>query len=179
MIELTIDGKKIAVEKGTTILRAAKSNGIYIPNLCYDERLRPYGGCRLCGVEVEGQRKLLAACSTPAENGMVVKTDSPNLRKTRKTVLELLLIHHPLDTPLIALSVTRRANASYRTLLTSTDLLQAGSTENGNTMLKPSIIRSSCAILTDASCAADAYGSAGSIRGSARSILLEEDSIPR
>lgn len=99
MIELTIDGKKIAVEKGTTILRAAKSNGIYIPNLCYDERLRPYGGCRLCVVEVEGQRKLLAACSTPAENGMVVNTDSPNLRKTRKTVLELLLIHHPLDCP--------------------------------------------------------------------------------
>lgn len=99
MIELTIDGKKIAVEKGTTILRAAKGNGIYIPNLCYDERLRPYGGCRLCVVEVEGQRKLLAACSTPAENGMVVKTDSPNLRKTRKTVLELLLIHHPLDCP--------------------------------------------------------------------------------
>jgi len=99
MIELSIDGKKVSVAKGTTILQAAKANGVYIPNLCYDQRLRPYGGCRLCVVEVEGQRKLLAACSTPAENGMVISTDSPNLRKTRKTVLELLLIHHPLDCP--------------------------------------------------------------------------------
>jgi NADH-quinone oxidoreductase chain G len=99
MIELTINGKKISVSKGSTILKAAKDAGIYIPNLCYDRRLRPYGGCRLCVVEVEGQRKLLAACSTPAENGMVVQTDTPNLRKARKTVLELLLIHHPLDCP--------------------------------------------------------------------------------
>ncbi|GBD99702.1 putative formate dehydrogenase [bacterium BMS3Abin07] len=99
MIEFTIDDKKISVLKGTTILRAAKANGIYIPNLCYDRRLRPYGGCRLCLVEVEGQKKLLAACSTPAGNGMVVHTNTPNLQKARKTVLELLLIHHPLDCP--------------------------------------------------------------------------------
>jgi len=99
MIELTIDDKKITVPRGTTILRAAKDNGIYIPNLCWDRRLRPYGGCRLCVVEVEGQRKLLAACSTPVENGMVVRTNTPNLQKARKTVLELLLIHHPLDCP--------------------------------------------------------------------------------
>jgi len=99
MIELTIDGKKIAVPKGTTILKAAQENDIYIPNLCYDRRLRPYGGCRLCVVEVEGQKKLLAACSTPAENGMVVHTNTPTLKLARKTVLELLLIHHPLDCP--------------------------------------------------------------------------------
>ncbi len=100
MIELTIDGKTVQAEKGSTILQIAKANNIKIPHLCWDRRLKPYGGCRLCLVEVEGQRKLLAACSTPAENGMVVKTDTPLLRKARKTVLELLLVHHPLDCPI-------------------------------------------------------------------------------
>ncbi len=100
MIELTIDGKLIQAEKGSTILQIAKANNIKIPHLCWDRRLKPYGGCRLCLVEVEGQRKLLAACSTPAENGMVIKTDTPVLRKARKTVLELLLVHHPLDCPI-------------------------------------------------------------------------------
>ena len=99
MIELTINGKNIKVEPGTTILQAAQRNNIYIPNLCYDKRLRPYGGCRLCVVEVEGQKRLFAACSTPAENGMVVSTETPKLHKARKTVLEFLLIHHPLDCP--------------------------------------------------------------------------------
>ncbi|NIO19831.1 MAG: molybdopterin-dependent oxidoreductase, partial [Candidatus Aenigmarchaeota archaeon] len=99
MIELTVNGKKIATDEGSTILQAALKNGIKIPNLCYDKRLKPYGGCRLCIVEVEGQRRLFAACSSPAENGMVVKTDTPVLRKYRQTVLELLLVHHPLDCP--------------------------------------------------------------------------------
>lgn len=100
MIELTINDKKITVEDGTTILRAAQQNGIRIPNMCYDKRLRPYGGCRLCVVEAEGQPRLFAACSTPAANGMVIKTDTPKLRKSRQTVLELLLVHHPLDCPI-------------------------------------------------------------------------------
>ncbi len=100
MIELTINDKKISVEEGTTILKAAQKNGINIPNMCYDKRLRPYGGCRLCVVEVEGQPRLFASCSTPAAPGMVVKTDTPKLRKARQTVLELLLIHHPLDCPI-------------------------------------------------------------------------------
>ncbi len=100
MIELTINDKKISVEDGTTILKAAQQNGIRIPNMCYDKRLRPYGGCRLCVVEAEGQPRLFAACSTPAAPGMVIKTDTPKLRKARQTVLELLLIHHPLDCPI-------------------------------------------------------------------------------
>ena len=69
MIELTINDKKISVEEGTTILKAAQQNGIKIPNLCFDKRLRPYGGCRLCVVEVEGQPRLFASCSTPAAPG--------------------------------------------------------------------------------------------------------------
>ena len=100
MIELTINDKKISVEEGTTILKAAQKNGIKIPNLCFDKRLRPYGGCRLCIVEGEGQPRLFASCSTPAAPGMIVKTDTPKLRKARQTVLELLLIHHPLDCPI-------------------------------------------------------------------------------
>ena len=99
MVDLIIDNKKISVEEGTTILKAAQMNGIKIPNMCYDKRLRPYGGCRLCVVEVEGQPRLFASCSTPAASGMVVKTETPKLRKARQTVLELLLIHHPLDCP--------------------------------------------------------------------------------
>lgn len=100
MIELTIDGRKISAENNTTVLKAALKNGIYIPNLCYDKRLDPYGGCRLCLIEVEGQKKLLTACSTPAENGMVVHTENDKIHKARKTVLELLLVHHPLDCPI-------------------------------------------------------------------------------
>ena len=100
MITLTINGKKIVVTEGTTILEAALQNGIKIPNLCYDKRLSPYGACRLCVVEVEKQKKLLAACSTPVTEGMEVKTETPKLFKARRTVLELLLIHHPLDCPI-------------------------------------------------------------------------------
>jgi len=100
MTELTINDKKVSVEDGTTILKAAQQNGIKIPNLCFDKRLRPYGGCRLCVVELEGQPRLFAACSTPVSPGMIVKTETPKLRKARQTVLELLLVHHPLDCPI-------------------------------------------------------------------------------
>lgn len=99
MVDLIIDNKKISVEEGTTILKAAQMNGIKIPNLCFDKRLRPYGGCRLCVVEAEKIPRLLASCSTPVAAGMNIKTDTPKLRKVRQTVLELLLIHHPLDCP--------------------------------------------------------------------------------
>ncbi|MCL5062131.1 MAG: NADH-quinone oxidoreductase subunit NuoG [Nitrospirae bacterium] len=99
IIELTINGKNIKVEPGTTILQAAQKNGIYIPNMCYDKRLKPYGGCRLCIVEVEGQPRLFAACSTPVAEGMAVQTETPKLTKARRLVLELLLVHHPLDCP--------------------------------------------------------------------------------
>ncbi len=99
MVELIIDNKKVSVDDGTTILRAAQMNGIKIPNMCYDKRLRPYGGCRLCVVEADGSPRLLASCSTPVAPGMIIKTDTPKLRKVRQTVLELLLIHHPLDCP--------------------------------------------------------------------------------
>jgi formate dehydrogenase alpha subunit len=100
MIELTIDGKRVRTKKQSTILEAALNNGIKIPNLCYDKRLTPYGGCRLCIVEIEGQRKLEASCATFAKEGMVVWTDTPRVRKIRQTVLEFMLVHHPLECPI-------------------------------------------------------------------------------
>jgi len=100
LLELTIDNQKVTAEPGTSILEAALGHGIYIPNLCYDSRLKPYGGCRLCLVEVQGQRKLIASCATPVKSDMVVLTNTPKVAKIRKTLLELLLLHHPLDCPI-------------------------------------------------------------------------------
>ncbi|MCG6552123.1 MAG: molybdopterin-dependent oxidoreductase [Candidatus Magnetominusculus sp. LBB02] len=100
MVEFIIDDKKIQVAEGTTILVAAMANGIDIPHLCWDKRLTPFGGCRICVVEIEGHSKLYTSCSTPAENGMVVHTSTPEVLKARKTVFELLLVHHPLDCPI-------------------------------------------------------------------------------
>jgi NADH-quinone oxidoreductase subunit G len=96
-ITLTIDGKKVSVNQGATILDAALKLGIDIPTLCYDQRLEAYGGCRICVVEVEGARNLMAACSTPAAEGMVVHTESEKVVKARRDILDLLLANHPLD----------------------------------------------------------------------------------
>ncbi|MDA8387781.1 MAG: molybdopterin-dependent oxidoreductase [Nitrospiraceae bacterium] len=99
MIEFTIDGKRIQCAPETTVLQAALANGIHIPNLCWDRRLTPYGGCRLCLVEVEGREELVPSCNEPVREGMAVRTETPRVEKARKTVLELLLVHHPLDCP--------------------------------------------------------------------------------
>ncbi len=97
MINLTIDGKSVMVNEGTTIMEAAKKIGIEIPNLCYDKSLSPFGGCRLCVVEIEGSRKLESSCTTRAREGMVVKTESERLTKIRKDILNLLYSNHPAD----------------------------------------------------------------------------------
>lgn len=89
MIELTIDGKKIQTQEGTTILRAAQQAGIHIPNLCDHPAVSPYGGCRLCVVEVEGMRLPTASCTLPAANGMVVHTDTAALREARRFILSM------------------------------------------------------------------------------------------
>ena len=91
MREFIIDGKPVAFEPGETILQAAKRAGIYMPTLCWDERLKPTGACRLCLVEVEGSRRLAASCHTPAQDGLVVHTDSERVHKARKLIVELLL----------------------------------------------------------------------------------------
>ena len=99
MVTLTIDGKKVTVEEGATILKAAQELGIEIPTFCFHDKLEPVGSCRMCLVEVEKMGKLQVACATPVSEGMVVKTDTPRVRAARKGVLEFLLINHPLDCP--------------------------------------------------------------------------------
>jgi len=101
MIHLTIDGKAIEVEEGTTILEAAEKAVIRIPTLCYHKKLLPFGACRICIVEVEQMKgRLIPSCSTPVTEGMVINTHTEQVIKARKTNLELLLIHHPLDCPI-------------------------------------------------------------------------------
>ncbi len=96
-ITLTIDGKKIETNEGMTILNVATENGIKIPNLCYDGRVELYGACGLCTVEVEGNPKLLRACSTKVTDGMVVHTQTDRVKASRKVALELLLSDHTGD----------------------------------------------------------------------------------
>ncbi len=97
MIHLTINGKAIEIAEGATILQAAKSAGIQVPTLCFLEKREPLGACRVCLVEVEGARTLVAACSTPCTEGQVVHVNSPKARAARKQVVELLLSEHDGD----------------------------------------------------------------------------------
>jgi formate dehydrogenase beta subunit len=94
-IKLTIDGVNVEVEKGATVLQAAQEAGIYIPTLCYHPNLQPYGGCRLCIVEIENMRGLPTSCTTPAGDGMVVTTSTPRLQELRRSFLQLILTEHP------------------------------------------------------------------------------------
>ena len=97
MLNLTINGKNIMVEEGTTILQAAKDNGIYIPTLCYDDAVKVYGACGLCVVEAEGIPKLLRSCSAKCSEGMVVNTESKRVVQSRKIAMELLMSAHDGD----------------------------------------------------------------------------------
>ncbi len=99
MPKLIIDGKEVDVPAGTTIIQAADKLGIDIPRYCYHPSLPVSGNCRICMVEVEKSPKLQIACYTPVTDGMIVKTNSPKVLEVRKTVLEFLLVNHPLDCP--------------------------------------------------------------------------------
>jgi len=99
VINLTIDRRPVSVEPGTTILEAARQNGIHIPTLCYLKDINQIGACRMCLVEVEGARGLQTACTTPCAEGMVVHTNTPRVRETRKLILELLLSDHNIECP--------------------------------------------------------------------------------
>ena len=96
-INLTINGQKITARPGMTVLEAALAAGIYIPTLCYYPDLKPYGGCRICVVEIEGMRGLTTSCTTPAAEDMIVHTETEAVNKARKTVVELLIADHPSD----------------------------------------------------------------------------------
>ena len=97
LVKLTIDGQEVQVPAGTTVLEAAEQLGIHIPRLCHDPDLTAVGACRLCIVEIEGMRNLPASCVTMATDGMVVRTNTPQIIEARKTILELLIANHPLD----------------------------------------------------------------------------------
>lgn len=94
-VSLTIDGRPAEVPAGTSLLDAARSLGIDLPVLCSHEGLTPFGGCRLCIVEVEGQGRFPAACTTPAASGMVVHTETPALQAARREIFRLILSEHP------------------------------------------------------------------------------------
>jgi iron-only hydrogenase group A len=97
MIQLTINNVKINAEEGMTVLEAAKSAGISIPTLCHLKELAPTGACRICVVEVEGAKGLVPSCAYPVNDGMVVASNSPRVRRARKTIVELLVENHPPD----------------------------------------------------------------------------------
>jgi bidirectional [NiFe] hydrogenase diaphorase subunit len=96
-VTLEIDGRQVKAKEGMTILEAARNVGIDIPTLCYHEKLAPYGACRLCTVEISRNKRtrLVTACVYPVEDGLVVKTESPRVIKTRKMLLELMLASAP------------------------------------------------------------------------------------
>ena len=112
MVNVTIDGRKLQVPKSATVLTAAKTAGINVPSLCYHPELRPEGACRVCVVEVEGAKTLVASCVYPVNEGMVVHTNTAAVREARKTVVELLLANHPQD----CLSCQRNTNCELQTI---------------------------------------------------------------
>jgi formate dehydrogenase major subunit len=96
-VSLTIDGYAVTVPKGTSLMRAAVDAGIQVPKLCATDSLEPFGSCRLCLVEIDGRKGTPASCTTPAEAGMVVHTQTAKLQDLRKGVMELYISDHPLD----------------------------------------------------------------------------------
>ncbi len=96
-ITLTIDGRPVTVTEGATVLEAARQEGIYIPTLCYDEDMEPWGACRMCLVEIEGRDEMVTACTTEAAEGMVVRTDTDAVNEVRRTICEMLIADHPED----------------------------------------------------------------------------------
>jgi formate dehydrogenase major subunit/NADH-quinone oxidoreductase subunit G len=101
MVNLTIDDKQVTAPKTATIYEAAKLNGVKIPILCHDKKLKPFGACRMCLVEVEQMKgRQIPACTTPVTEGMIIRTSTPDIVKARKMVLELLLLNHPIDCPI-------------------------------------------------------------------------------
>src|SRR6516162_5499516 len=96
-VTLTVDGRKVSVPPGTSVMAAAALIDNPIPKLCATDSLEAFGSCRLCLVEIEGRRGTPASCTTPAEEGMVVRTKTPRLEKLRRGVMELYISDHPLD----------------------------------------------------------------------------------
>jgi len=100
MIEIELDGQKVAITEGSMIMHAADKAGTYIPHFCYHKKLSIAANCRMCLVDVEKAPKPMPACATPVTNGMIVRTKSDKAIKAQQSVMEFLLINHPLDCPI-------------------------------------------------------------------------------
>lgn len=96
-IQLTINGQKVALPEGLTVLEAAQRAEVYVPTLCNDSDLEPYGACRLCIVQIEGMRGLPTSCTTLARDGMVVWTETEEIRRVRRTLVGMAIANHPYD----------------------------------------------------------------------------------
>jgi len=99
MLKLKVNDIEVEVEEGLTVLQACEKAGVEIPRFCYHEKLSIAGNCRMCLVEMEKSPKPIASCAMPATDGMVIKTNTPKIEKSRKGVMEFLLANHPLDCP--------------------------------------------------------------------------------
>jgi len=144
MINLDINGKAVTAPEGATILEAAKSAGVYIPTLCYLEEMNQIGSCRMCVVEVEGARSLMASCVTPIREGMKIKTNSERVREARKVIYELILSDHPKD----CLSCARNQHCELQQV---GEYIQAGESSFEGERSKTKIDDSSPAIVRDTS----------------------------
>jgi NADH-quinone oxidoreductase subunit G len=100
MVEIELDGKKVEVLEGSMVMHAAEKAGTYIPHFCYHKKLSIAANCRMCLVDVEKAPKPMPACATPVTQGMVVHTKSDKAIKAQQSVMEFLLINHPLDCPI-------------------------------------------------------------------------------
>ena len=100
MADIDIDGKKVTVPDGSVVMQAADAAGIYVPHFCYHKKLSIAANCRMCLVDIEKMPKPMPACATPVSNGMVVRTKSDKALKAQQSVMEFLLINHPLDCPI-------------------------------------------------------------------------------
>jgi NADH-quinone oxidoreductase subunit G/NADP-reducing hydrogenase subunit HndD len=112
VVNLTINNQPITAEEGTTIIEAARQNGISIPNLCYLKDVHKIGACRMCVVEVEGARALMASCLAVVSEGMVVRTNTEKLRRIRRVLFELMYSDHSED----CLSCTRNQNCEFQAM---------------------------------------------------------------
>jgi formate dehydrogenase alpha subunit len=96
-IKLTIDDRTVSVPEGYTVLKAIEKAGLYVPTLCYDPALKPFGACRLCIVEIEGMRGLPTSCTTPVQEGMKVHTETEEIQRVRRMIVELTIANHPYE----------------------------------------------------------------------------------
>ena len=140
-ITLTIDGQEIKVEKGTTILEAAKQAGIDIPTLCFLKDINEVGDCRMCIVELEGKRGFATSCIQKVEEGMVVHTNTPNVMEARHVILDLIISNHAKD----CLTCTRSGNCELQALATKFNIskveFEGERTEHQIDDLSPAIVR--------------------------------------